>query len=170
MTFDAARLAAVVSPLRRALLSAARHREQFPDIPDAQIEVIRALPRGAVRSPGQLSAELGLNRSTVSNLLSALEREGLVTRRVGAQDRRQVEVVSSDEALTLFDRFDAASAAIVTDAVGALSPAERDVLDAALPALEHLRDLLIARRGSGPAATLPSPPAAAHPAAPEEAG
>ena len=45
---DPARLAAVISPLRRDLLAGARAAEHLPDIPDAQIEVIRALPRGVV--------------------------------------------------------------------------------------------------------------------------
>lgn len=152
MSLDAARLAAVISPLRRALLAAARHREQLPDLPDSHIEVIRALPRGTVRSPGDLSTLLGLNRSTISNLLTAMERAGLVARRTRDDDRRHVEVVASAEALTLFDRFDAASAALVSDAATDLSRAERDALAAAVPALEHLRDLLISRRTATAAA------------------
>lgn len=146
MSFDAARLAAVISPLRRALAAAARQRDQLPHLPDSHIDVIRALPRGAVRSPGDLSVLLGLNRTTVSNLLTALEIGGLVARRHRADDRRHVEVVASAEALALADRFDAVSTAIVADAAGELSPEERDALGAAIPALEHLRDLLVARR------------------------
>jgi len=65
MSFDAARLAAVISPLRRALLAAAREQEGLPDIPDAQIEIIRALPRGTVAAPGELAETLGLGRSTI---------------------------------------------------------------------------------------------------------
>lgn len=152
MSLDAARLAAVISPLRRALLTAARHREQLPDLPDSHIEVIRALPRGTVRSPGELSALLGLNRSTVSNLLTAMERAGLVARRTRDDDRRHVEVVASAEALTLFDRFDAASADLVSAAATDLSPAERAALAAAVPALEHLRELLISQRTAATAA------------------
>ena len=52
---DASRLASVISPLRRVLLASARAAEHLPEIPDAQVEVIRALPRGVVSSPGELA-------------------------------------------------------------------------------------------------------------------
>ncbi|SFI59684.1 MULTISPECIES: MarR family transcriptional regulator [Microbacterium] len=153
MSLDAARLAAVISPLRRALAAAARQRDRLPHIPDSHVDVIRALPRGTVRSPGDLSILLGLNRTTVSNLLTAMEINGLVARRPRADDRRHVEVVASAEALALADRFDAVSTAIVADAAAELSAGERDALAAALPALEHLHDLLVAQRARaiGPA-------------------
>lgn len=146
MSLDAARLAAVISPLRRALLAAARERESLPDIPDAQIEVLRALPEGTVASPSGLAQALGLGRSTISNLLAAMERARLVTRRARTDDRRQVDVVASDEALGYFGRFDRASAAIVADAAASLPPEDRAALEAAVPALERLRDALVAQR------------------------
>jgi DNA-binding MarR family transcriptional regulator len=145
---DAARLAAVVSPLRRALLAAAREREHLPDIPDAHIEVIRALPRGTVASPGELADRLGLRRPTLSNLLAAMEAAGLVARRRSADDGRRVEVVATPEALGFFARFDAAASAIVAEAAASLSPAHVSALEAAVPALEALRDALVgAHRG-----------------------
>ncbi|RXZ50053.1 MarR family winged helix-turn-helix transcriptional regulator [Agromyces binzhouensis] len=143
MSFDAARLAAVVSPLRRAILGAARRREGLPELPDGQIEVIRALPRGTVASPSELAASLGLGRPTVSNLLSRMERDGLVARTPRAGDGRGVDVAASAHALDLFVRFDRASTAIVADAASALTPEDLAALDAALPALERLRDLLV---------------------------
>ncbi|MGR0319835.1 MarR family winged helix-turn-helix transcriptional regulator [Agromyces sp. ZXT2-3] len=146
MSFDAARLAAVVSPLRRALLGAARRREGLPELPDAQIEVIRALPGGTVASPSELADSLGLGRSTVSNLLNRMERDGLVARTPRVGDGRGVEVVASARAIDLFERFDRASAAIVADAASALPAEDRAALDAALPALERLRDVLIELR------------------------
>ncbi len=148
MTFDAGRLAAIISPLRRARLAAAREREGLPDIPDAQIEVLRSLPRGTVASPGGLARSLGLGRSTISNLLASMERAGLVARRARTDDRRQVDVVASAEALGYFDRFDAASAAIVAEAPASLSPDDLAALEAAAPALERLRDALVEQRGT----------------------
>ena len=130
------------SPLRRLLLAAARSAAQLPEIPDAQIEVIRALPRGVVSSPGELADRLGLSRSTVSNLLTLMEDRGLIARRPSPGDGRRVEVLASAQALTLFERFDHASAALVAEATASLPPAEREALAAAIPALEHLRDAL----------------------------
>lgn len=140
---DVARLAAVIPPLRRTLLSAAREREELPDIPDAQIEIIRALPSGVVLSPGELASMLDLNKSTVSNLLAAMERADLIVRRPRADDRRHVEVMASARALGLFNRFDAASASLVRDALTALSTDELTALNDALPVLERLRDALV---------------------------
>ena len=102
MNADAARLAAIISPLRRALLRAAREQEGLPEIPDTQVEILRSLPRGTVLSPGGLAQQLGRNRSTVSNLLAAMERAGLVIRRGATNDRRQVEVVATPAALDWF--------------------------------------------------------------------
>lgn len=145
---DPARLAAVISPLRRALLAGARAAEHLPEIPDAQIEVIRALPRGVVSSPGELADRLGMSRSTVSNLLTLMEERGLIARRAAAEDRRRVEVLASAHALTLFERFDRASAALIGEAAASLTRADQESLAAALPALEHLRHALAARRGA----------------------
>ena len=79
----------------------------------------------------------------VSNLLSRMERDGLVARTPRAGDGRGVDVAASAHALDLFVRFDRASTAIVADAASALPPEDLAALDAALPALERLRDLLV---------------------------
>ncbi|MEU4163995.1 MarR family transcriptional regulator [Actinoplanes sp. NPDC026670] len=142
---DAARLAAVISPLRRTLLTAARAAEHLPEIPDAQIEIIRALPRDTVTTPGELAERLGLSRPTVSNLLTQMETAGLIERRPRPANRRQVEVLATARALDLFDRFDLASGDIVAAAAATLTDTDRAALAAALPALERLRDALTNR-------------------------
>ncbi|MFD5863611.1 MarR family winged helix-turn-helix transcriptional regulator [Agromyces sp. NPDC127015] len=139
---ELARLGSIVSPLRRGLLKAARTAAHLPDLPDAHIEVLRALPRGVMRSPGELATELGLSRPTVSNLLKAMESAGLVTREVPETDRRRVEVRASTRALSLFDRFDGASEAILVASLARLDDADRAALAVALPALERLRDVV----------------------------
>src|SRR4029453_14080334 len=96
---DAARLASVISPLRPPLLAAARAAEHLPEIPDAQIEIVRALPRGTVAGPGELAERLRLSRPTVSNLLSTMEVNGLVERRPRPGNRRHVEVHATVTAL-----------------------------------------------------------------------
>ena len=127
---DAVRLAAVISPLRRTLLAAARSVQRLPEIPDSQVEVIRALPRGTAH-PGALAERLGLSRPAVSNLLGAMEERGLVVRRPRGADRRQVEVAATERALGLFERFDRARPALVAEAAGRLSPDDQEALAAA---------------------------------------
>lgn len=142
MSIDATRLTAVISPLRRALLSAARSAEHLPEIPDAQVEVIRALPAGAILSPGELASALGMNRSTISNLLAAMERADLVSRNRRDDDRRSIDVQATPRALDLFSRFDRASVALLDSAVSTLSSADQRALADVTPALERLLDAL----------------------------
>ena len=137
---DVARLSGLISPLRRGLLRAARNAEHLPDIPDAQVDVLRALHADTARSPADIAEELSLSRTTVSNLLRTMEAAGLVTREADPLDGRRVEVRASARATGLLRRFDDASAALLAEAVDALPPAERAALGAALPALERLRD------------------------------
>ncbi|MGO1545096.1 MAG: MarR family winged helix-turn-helix transcriptional regulator [Gulosibacter sp.] len=144
---NGSRLAAIISPLRRALLSAARRREGLPDLSEAQIEVVRALPNGTVSSPGELAKTLSMERSTISNLLRVMERDGLIVRRQSAQDRRGVEVLASAQALDIFARFDAASSAILEESATQLSTQEVGALDAAIPALEKLHEILGSNTG-----------------------
>ena len=136
----AARLGSLISPLRRSLLRVARSAEHLPEIPDAQIELLRALPAGRESSPGELAEALGLSRPTISNLLRDMERAELVTRRAADDDRRRVVVAASDRALDLLARFDRASAVVLAEVLGRLGDDDRRALDAALPALERLRD------------------------------
>ncbi|MCP1427795.1 DNA-binding MarR family transcriptional regulator [Microbacterium foliorum] len=160
---DAGRLAAVISPLRRALLAATRAEARLPELSDAQIDVIRALPRGTSRGPAEIADRLRLSRSTVSNLLGAMEGDGLVERTPAPTDGRRVVVRASAAALDLFDRFDAANSALVAQASARLEPGERAALDAALPVLERLCAVLV---GTEPPAATPD--GADHAAAAEE--
>ena len=118
MPHTAARLGSLISPLRRSLLRVARSAEHLPEIPDAQIEVLRALPAGRESSPGELADELGLSRPTISNLLRDMERAKLVTRRGSTDDRRRVVVAASDRALDLLARFDRAGAEVLAEVLG----------------------------------------------------
>lgn len=135
-----ARLNGAILPLRRALVRLARSDVRLPELPDSQVELLRALPPGAVRPPGELATELGLSRPAVSNLLKTLEADGLITRHVAETNRRYVDVRASKRAIRRLARFDRASAKRLAEAAGQLSGDEREALIAALPALEHLRD------------------------------
>lgn len=137
-SLDATRFAAVISPLRRALLAATRADADLPELPDAQIDILRALPRGTARGSAEIADVLRLQRSTVSNLLGAMQADGLVVRSPDPRDGRRVMVRASARALDLFDRFDAAHSALVERATAELPAAERAALALAVPALEQL--------------------------------
>jgi DNA-binding MarR family transcriptional regulator len=136
--FDAARLAAVISPLRRALLAATRAEAGLPELSEAQIDVLRTLPRGTARGPADIAARLRLSRPTVSNLLGSMESDGLIERGPDPSDGRRVVVRASERAVELFERFDAVNSALVARVSRVLDDGDRAALAAAVPALERL--------------------------------
>ena len=140
-------LAAQVSPMRRALSALAREREALPEIPDAQIEIIRFIETGGEATPSSIALALGSGRPTVSNLLATMESAGLITRRRDVHDGRRIVVNVSAAARDYFARFDAATSAIMTEAAAQLSPADQAALIAAAKAFERLTGQLVLTRG-----------------------
>lgn len=141
----ARRLSDRIGPFRRTLLRTSRAVADLPDLPDAQIEVMRALTGQDDTAPSGLASRLGLARSTVSNLLSAMETAGLVERRLAGGDGRRTTVRLTPLATERLARYDEAATSVLIDALRALSAADRSAVDAALPVLERLHGE-IARR------------------------
>ncbi|WP_260855718.1 MarR family winged helix-turn-helix transcriptional regulator [Curtobacterium sp. 9128] len=135
----ARRLSAEIGPFRRALLGTARRSVALPDIPDAQIEVLRRLDEDGWSSPTALGRALGLARSTVSNLVAAMERDGLVERRLAVGDGRSTEVGLTDLARRRLAEYDVSAEHVLVAALVALPQEDQRALAAALPVLERLR-------------------------------
>jgi len=142
MSERAASLSHLLGPLRRSLLRAAQGAGDLPDIPDAQIELLRTLAQSGGATPGALAAELGLARSTVSNLVKTMAASGLVDRSLSDSDGRSTVLSPSPAARALLDRYDRASATLLDEVFDRLSADERARIDRALPVLQRLRDEL----------------------------
>ena len=134
----ARRLGAEVGPFRRRLMNASRSAADLPDLPDAQVEVLRRLEAIGWATPTLLGRALGLARSTVSNLILAMERDGLVDRRLAKGDGRSTEVGLTDHARDLLRTFDRSAEAVLMGALRGLTAEERHAISRALPALEAL--------------------------------
>ncbi|OEI68126.1 MarR family winged helix-turn-helix transcriptional regulator [Curtobacterium sp. ER1/6] len=135
----ARRLSDRIGPFRRTLLRTSRVAAGLPDIPDAQVEVMRALGADEAGSaPSALASRLGLARSTVSNLVSSMEQAGLVERRLVGGDGRRATVHLTPLAAERLRTYDEAATTVLVDALGRLSADDRAALAAALPALERL--------------------------------
>ncbi|MGW2712248.1 MarR family winged helix-turn-helix transcriptional regulator [Streptomyces sp. NPDC001356] len=146
----AAALGGLLGPLRRAVLRATRNAEGLPDLPEAQIELLRALsssPEGL--SPGAVAERLRVAPSTVSNLVRTMSGARLVERVRPEHDQRTVILTASQEALNLLERYDRASTAALTQVVEELPDSDRAALDQALPALDRLVTALQAVHGTG---------------------
>ncbi|MFC8178014.1 hypothetical protein CH293_07470 [Rhodococcus sp. 14-2470-1b] len=142
MTSDASELARRLGPLRRALLRATRTAADLPDIPDAQIEVLRALVEDPSSTPGGLATRLDLARSTVSNLVKAMVTNGLVERTAATTDLRSAQLCASPKAVELLARYDRSSSQVLSDALATLPERDRRAVAAALPALAAITQVL----------------------------
>jgi DNA-binding MarR family transcriptional regulator len=134
----ARRLGSELGPFRRRLMNASRSAADLPDLPDAQVEVLRRLEAIGWATPTLLGRALGLARSTVSNLILAMERDGLVDRRLAKGDGRSTEVGLTDHARDLLRTFDRSAEGVLVGALRSLGAAERRDIARALPALEAL--------------------------------
>ena len=143
-TGDAVRLGQMTGPLRRAVLRAVRVAADLPDLPEAQIEVLRVLAAETSLTSGELAARLRLARPTTSNLLTTMRRQGLVESERIDGDLRRVVVRPTPHALDLLARYDRASRQVLTDALDSLGGDARRAIVAAVPALEELTATLVA--------------------------
>ncbi|MGK5627991.1 MarR family winged helix-turn-helix transcriptional regulator [Streptomyces sp. URMC 123] len=133
----ATELGRLIGPLRRAVLRA--HRTVgLPDLPEAQIELLRVLARTGSITPRQAAAQLRVAPSTVSNLVRAMTAEGLVERTPSPDDLRTVRLAISPKALGMLNTYDRASTAELRRALDRLTAQNRRALDAAVPALAEL--------------------------------
>ncbi|MFJ7773050.1 MarR family winged helix-turn-helix transcriptional regulator [Streptomyces sp. NPDC097107] len=133
----ASELSRLLGPLRRAVLRATRSAEGLPDLPEAQIELLRALAEGPL-SPRAAAQRLGVATSTISNLVKTMKAAGLVNRESAPDDLRTVVLTPSPSALELLDRYDRISSAVLAQAIDQMPAGSRDALEASLPVLAQL--------------------------------
>jgi DNA-binding MarR family transcriptional regulator len=145
----AARLGRLIGPLRRAVLRS-RHAENLPDLPEAQIELLRALQQAGTSTPSSISTHLRIAPSTVSNLVREMTDKGLVLRSPSATDLRHVHLSLTPTAADMLDRYDRVSTAALRTAMQSLSPQRRKALEACLPAIADLITALTEQRDDSP--------------------
>lgn len=92
------RAAALVEPLQREV--AARH-----GIALADLHALRVLELGGAMPVSRLGADLGLARSSATNLVDRLERAGLVDRTTSRDDRRVTLVQPSAAGFAALETF-----------------------------------------------------------------
>lgn len=136
------RIIGLMDPLRRVLIRAARSAAVLPPLTEAHATLLRVLVAAGPLSPAQVAAELRLSRSTVSNLVRELTDNGLVKRTPSAVDGRSVLLAPTLRAGKQLETFGAGRSRALAHALGEVSAEERELLEAALPALARLLDVL----------------------------
>ncbi|MEU0540114.1 MarR family transcriptional regulator [Nocardia sp. NPDC005978] len=120
------------------MLRRTRSAEGLPDLPEAQIELLRLLVATGGLAPSRAATELKVAQSTISNLVRTMSAADLVERRPLPSDGRGALLVASTRARQLLDRYDRASATVLRDTMRELPAADRHALQAALPSLRLL--------------------------------
>ncbi|WP_216896379.1 MarR family winged helix-turn-helix transcriptional regulator [Nocardia alni] len=134
----ARQLNAVLGPLRRAVLRRTRGAAGLPDLPEAQIAMLRELIAMGSGTPREVAERLRVAQSTVSNLVRAMTTAGLIHRTASEVDLRTAHLTPTDRAADLVARYDRTSSATLDQAIRALRPQHRRALRAAVPALSEL--------------------------------
>lgn len=140
---DGPRAAAAVYEL---LASFIRHTPR--DMSLTSLSALATLNRGGPRRITDLAASEGVAQPSVTAMVTALERVGLVERRRDADDKRVVLVAITEAGAAYVRARREAGARAFAEALDKLSPDEAATLAAAVPAIEHLRALVDEQRGS----------------------
>ncbi|MEU7190358.1 MarR family transcriptional regulator [Streptomyces sp. NPDC045369] len=138
----------LLGPLRRAVLRT-RRSEGLPDLPEAQIELLRVLAEAGTVTPREAASQLKAAPSTVSNLIRTMTASGLVERTPSPANLRTAHLTASPKALDMLDRYDRTSTAALRRALDGLHPESREALERSLPALTELLTALEAQAPAG---------------------
>ncbi|MFT3802749.1 MAG: MarR family transcriptional regulator [Burkholderiaceae bacterium] len=136
------------------------------DINFSQFRVLKVLFEGHASTASEIARFVGHDAGALTRLLDRLADRGLLRRQPRTTDRRQVDVVLTDEGRVVAQRIVRAAADAVTDALRPLSDDERVAL---MRMLERIRDGLDESSAPGTAGGAGCPPCAPSPSGPEAA-
>ncbi|MEN9316538.1 MAG: hypothetical protein RIS35_2931, partial [Pseudomonadota bacterium] len=120
-----------VSPARvlrqfRLVFSAVRSDflqvERKAGISGAQLWALSVIDSSAAITVGRLAAAMDIHQTTASNLVRALEQQGLTTRTRGETDRRAVHLSLTDQGRQLLARAPRPLAGVLPEALARLDP------------------------------------------------
>ncbi|MDX6503322.1 MAG: hypothetical protein QOE29_447 [Gaiellaceae bacterium] len=136
---DAAiRLRAAIGLLSRRL----RPTQTAVGLTPTQISALVTIVLAGPLKLGDLAAREGLNPTMLSRIVAQLAERGLVRRIADPDDRRVARVETTTAGKRLHERMRQQKNDALVAQLALLSPAERDLLVAALPSLELLAERL----------------------------
>ena len=116
------------------------------DLTPTRVSVLLSVVRGGPVRLSALAASESLNPTMLSRAISYLVDAGLLSRTCDDGDRRAAWVQATAAGRRLAERIRRERTNAINEALGGLSPAERDLIEQALPALEGLAEQLKERR------------------------
>jgi DNA-binding MarR family transcriptional regulator len=170
---DPAEVAAAVEAATRALVITLGRAEEevLPRVSVSQLRALLIISREAPANLNRLAEELGAIPSSASRLCDRLVAAGLVTRRTGSVDRREVELRVSADGQRLVDRLREARVAELAAVLATMPPDGQRALLVGLREFQRAADRLDVATGGAPVgATEPTGGSAASPAVSPAAG
>ena len=95
----------------------------------AQFKVLIIIAQYGVDSPGELCRHLSLDSGSMTRMLDRLEQKGFLARQRSEADRRQVQLVLTEEGQKLADRPPNIGAEAMNELAGAITPDELKTLE-----------------------------------------
>ncbi len=136
----------IVGRFRRQLRRSVGRGFDSARLTESQSELLWLVGRNPGISVSAAAAELGLVPNTASTLVSKLVAGGLLTRSVGATDRRVGELALAAPAQQIVDASRAARRALLSEVLGELDDDQIESLAKGLEVLDTMARLLQERR------------------------
>lgn len=133
----AADLLAAIGAVQRVARRTVRAAYAEP-LPPARSELLRLTARRPGLSVAEAAHELRLAPNSVSTMVSKLAADGLLTRGRAAADGREVRLTVTDKGAARIEQSRDIRAEVAGRALERLGPADRQAINAAVPALARL--------------------------------
>ncbi|GAA1899303.1 DNA-binding transcriptional regulator, MarR family [Williamsia serinedens] len=121
-------------------------RQMPRDMSLTSVATLSTLVRNGPRRVTELAASEGVAQPSMTALVTALERDGLVSRHADPRDKRAALVTVTDAGRDLVARRRRLGAELVTSTLDELSDDERSALADAVGALRRVREIRAAHR------------------------
>src|SRR5579863_505025 len=135
-TETAQRLRVAVGRLARVLRST--EASLAADLTPTRVAVLLNTVRNGPIRLSEVAEQEGLNPTLLSRTVATLAQDGLLTRTADESDRRSAWLDATAAGRELAERIRAERTRAVQVALAELAPADRELIEAALPALEEL--------------------------------
>lgn len=131
-------VADLVARLRRAMRRAARAAQPSMTLSVAQLELLSVVDEHPGSRPGELAQTLRLAPNSVSTLANTLTAAGMLQRASNATDKRGVTYSLTPSGAAQVASWRHTNATSLAGALDALTARERQLITAAIPALNRL--------------------------------
>jgi DNA-binding MarR family transcriptional regulator len=131
-------LAKVLGRIGRGLRYHTRAERESLDITHSEGELLRLLDRRPGIRVHDAAAELGIASNSVSTLVKQLTRQGLLERSADPSDGRAACLRLTSSSMEWVTQLGNAREQALDRALASLDETDRDLLEAAIPAMKHL--------------------------------